>query len=155
MIIILPPVNHSNVAFIVRHDGGKRVPEILLDGKFYNRRFTAEDPLEELEDYINVCARKHSYGYDFQPTDDANFKYMGALNMCIMEDYVSTQYKEAKGIATPWGMAAPAGTITGLHLEDRSKFHISTFLIHIHSSFSITHTFKAVSRTSLHMPDVH
>ena len=77
--------------------------------------------IEDLESYINICARKHPYAYDFQPTDEANFQYMGALNMCTMEDYVRTKYRDARGIATAWGMAAPAGTITGLHLEDRSK----------------------------------
>ena len=125
-------MNHSDFMFTVQHDTRRRVPEILLDGKSNNRRFRAQDSLEGLEGYINVRARKHSNGYYVQPTDDANFKYMGALNMFTMDNYVSSQYKDAKGIAFPWGMAARAGTITGLHMEDRSKFIISSFIINGH-----------------------
>ena len=110
------------------------VADITESGEHLRCRFSPSDSIDSLDAYVRSCAReRHVYGYGFAADNYSKFKHAGALDMYEMDDFllsISKNYKEMEGIATPWGLAAPSGTVTGLHLEDKSK------LRSFHSAFS-------------------
>ena len=101
--------------------------EILNEDASFSMELTEESTMQELDQYVRGCVRKHPYGYGFTPDMPQKFEAVGALNMYNMQDYVLSckdlleEFKSAEGIATPSGLAAPARTITPVHLEDNSK----------------------------------
>lgn len=106
----------------------KNIPvrNILEEDKCYTRVFNEDSTISDLEQYIRCCERRHAYGYGFLPDVETKFEQIGSLNMFKMKDFLCSsedllkKYHKMEGIVTPWGLAAPAGTITPIHLEDHS-----------------------------------
>ena len=102
------------------------VSNILAEDEFFTTAFDEDNTISDLEQYIHRCERRHPYGYGFLPDVETKFEQIGSLNMFKMKDFLCSseellkKYHKMEGIVTPWGLAAPAGTMTPIHLEDHS-----------------------------------
>ena len=70
---------------------GVLASHILADkAKSQGRLFTKDDTISDLENFIQLCVRKHEYGYDADVRDPTRFEVLRSMNQLQMHEFLKS-----------------------------------------------------------------